>query len=75
MIMKFKAKVKYIDLSGGFWGLVTADGLHYQPINLDISCQQEDIELEVEGKELLDTISIFMWGKSFEITSFKILSA
>ena len=75
MIMKFKAKVKYIDLSGGFWGLVAADGLHYQPINLDVSCQQEDIELEVEGKELLDTVSIFMWGKSFEITSFKILSA
>jgi hypothetical protein len=60
--------IKYIDLEGGFYGIIGDDDENYEPIELIQQFQRDDLEIYFEAKILEDIHSIHMWGTVIEIT-------
>lgn len=72
--LHFKGTVRYIDLEGGFWGIVSDDGKHYDPINLAKEYQQEGLRVAVEAV-VANRVGIHMWGTIVEIRTITKISA
>lgn len=68
--MKIKGKATYIELGTGFWGIVTADGQQFQPINMPEQLKYEGQQVECEAQHA-DVMTMNMWGQTVEIISFK----
>ena len=59
--------IKYVDLEGGFYGIVAGDGENYEPINLAAEFQVDDLRVSFEAKIREDMVSTHMWGTLVEI--------
>ena len=59
--------VKFIDLEGGFYGILGDDGENYDPINLSQEFQEDGLRVRFEVKIREDVVSIHMWGTPVEI--------
>ena len=60
--------IKYIDLDGGFYGIVSDDGEEYESINLVRTFQEDGLRVRFEATILKDTNSIHMWGTPIKFT-------
>lgn len=60
--------VKFIDLEGGFYGIVGDDGKKYDPTNLDQQFKEDGLRVRFEAKIRRDIASIHMWGTIIELT-------
>lgn len=60
--------VKFVELEGGFWGIIGNDGKHYDPINLSDEFKVENLRVYFEYKIVEDQVSFHMWGLLTEIT-------
>ncbi len=69
MIIYIKVKVKFINLEGGFWGLVDKSGQQYYPVNLPEQLKFEGYEISC-GIRHVDSFNSNMWGENVEIISF-----
>jgi inhibitor of cysteine peptidase len=65
--------VKFVDLEGGFYGIVGDDGQNYDPMNLDQTYQEDGLRVRFQAKIRQDMASIHMWGKIIELTRIEIL--
>ncbi|HQD27180.1 MULTISPECIES: DUF333 domain-containing protein [Methanoculleus] len=63
------ATVTYIDLEGGFYGLITDDGGKYLPTNLPEEYQVDGIRVAFSADVAKDAIGFHMWGTPVEIRS------
>jgi len=70
-IVKANGTVIYIELEGGFFGIIADDGSKYKPINLTESFQKDGLKVRFEGKLNTELMGIYMWGKLIEITKIK----
>ena len=61
------ATVTYIDLEGGFYGLVTQDGERYLPTNLAVEQQTDGTILTFKTKAVTDVMTIQQWGTLVEL--------
>lgn len=61
------ATINYISLEGGFYGIVTEDGKHLDPINLKDEYKQNGLKVKLTYKERTDLASFHMWGRLIEI--------
>ena len=62
--------IRYLDVEGGFYGIVADDGSNYDPVNLssDFAGFQEDrLRVTFEGRIRDDLDSIHMWGTIIEL--------
>ena len=59
----------YLKIEGGFYGILSDDGEHYDPINLPIEYQQDGLRISFIAKERSDLLSFHMWGKIVELIS------
>ena len=59
--------VTYIDLEGGFYGIIGDNQENYDPINLPDEFQQEGLRVRFTAKYRDDLASIHMWGRIIEI--------
>ncbi len=59
--------VKYIDLEGGFYGIISDNGEHYDPINLGQEFQEDALRVLITAKILEDVATTRMWGRPIEI--------
>lgn len=61
--------VKYIELEGGFWGLIDDHGNQYLPLNLpeQLKLNGQTATLSIET---LDVMGSMMWGAPVNIVSF-----
>ena len=59
--------VRFIDLEGGFYGIVADNGEHYDPMNLGQEFQKDGLRVRFQAKIRQDIASIRMWGKIVEI--------
>lgn len=59
--------VRYIQLEGGFWGIISEDGEKYYPLNLPEKFKQDElgIKFKIKVKEGIATTA--MWGKPVEV--------
>ena len=65
--VSFVGTVKYIQLEGGFYGIVAKDGTKYNPVNLDKKYQKDGLKVKCQATIKTDTVSIQMWGKIIEV--------
>jgi len=59
--------VRYIDIEGGFYGLVADTGEKYDPVNLPEDFRQDGLRVKFAAKEKKGAVSFRMWGKIVEI--------
>jgi len=59
--------VTYVDLEGGFYGIVADDGERYLPLDLDETCRVDGMRLIFVGEIARDTATIQQWGTPIEI--------
>lgn len=69
--MEIKGTVKYIDLETGFWGIETAAGEKYIPVNMPEQLKSEGREVEITAEIAPDVSGLHMWGTYIRITSFE----
>jgi len=60
--------VTYIDLEGGFYGIITEDGTRYLPQNLDPAFAQDGLAVRFTLRPV-DVATIQQWGTPVEIIS------
>lgn len=60
-------EIQYINLEGGFYGIVSDDGKHYDPINLSTVFQEDGLRVNFVLRILRNQTSIHMWGTVVEI--------
>ena len=60
--------VNFINLEGGFYGIISDDGENYDPINLSRKFQKNCLPVWFEAKIRDDIVSSHMWGTAIEIT-------
>lgn len=59
--------VHFLDLEGGFYGILGEHGEHYDPVNLGKDFQVEGLRVRFEAKRLKEMVSLRMWGTLIEI--------
>ena len=59
--------VKYIDIEGGFFGIIGDSGKKYDPINLSEEFKKDNLRVSFDAKIREDMVSIHMWGTIVEI--------
>jgi hypothetical protein len=62
-----EATVVFVQLEGGFYGLVTADGHRYDPTNLPESMRRDGLKVQFTARPLLRTAGTHMWGQRIEL--------
>jgi inhibitor of cysteine peptidase len=65
--------VKFVELEGGFYGIVGDDNKQYDPINLDKTYQEDGLRVRFQAKIRQDISSIHMWGTIVELTKIETL--
>lgn len=65
--IKGTGTVQYIDLEGGFYGIVGDNNEKYDPINLSEEFEIDGLQVEYTLKILDDQSSIHMWGTVVEV--------
>jgi len=68
LLVSGNATVTYIDLEGGFYGLVTDDG-NYLPLNLNESWQVDGTNVTFVARVLENTVTIQQWGTPVEVVA------
>lgn len=68
-----QATVKYLSFEGGFYGLITHNGLKYLPIGLAKEFQQDGAVVSIKGKVNNQVMTIYQWGTPFEISDIKLI--
>ena len=61
--------LKYIDLNGWFYGIVSDDGEEYEVVNLGPNFQEDGLRVRFDAKILNNTNSVHMWGTVVELTN------
>ncbi len=60
--------VKFIELEGGFYGVVSSDGKQYRPDNLPENYKRDGAAIHFQAEVMNDMMGIQMWGTSVQIT-------
>jgi hypothetical protein len=66
--------VYYVDLEGGFYGILSDDGIQYQPINLATEMQVDGLRVQFSGQVVEDYVGTTMWGTPVEISEASIVA-
>ena len=70
-IVEGSGTITYINLEGGFYGIMADDGEHYVPINLPPEFKVDGLRVRFKGKIRDDLESIHMWGTLLELIYIK----
>lgn len=63
--------VKYIEVEGGFYGIITQDGTQLDPVNLPEEFQEDGLEVKFLMKEAEEQLSFHMWGELVDIVKIR----
>lgn len=59
--------VRFIDLEGGFYGIIGDDGSKYDPVNLPNEFRQDSLRVKFKANIVENGVSVHMWGTVIEI--------
>jgi hypothetical protein len=66
---RLNGTITYIDLEGGFYGIITENKSHYLPLNLEDRYKKDGMKITFAAVPRPGVYTIFMWGKTIEIIS------
>ncbi len=69
------AVVQFVNLEGGFYGLITHWGNKYEPINLSKEFQEDGLLVNVDARIRTDVANTHMWGTPIEIINISKIGA
>jgi hypothetical protein len=59
--------VHYVDLEGGFYGIVADDSTRYLPDSLDAALQQDGLRVRFRAHIREDAVTMQMWGQPIDL--------
>lgn len=65
--------VQYIEVEGGFFGIVTKNGGKFLPMNMDKSAQKHGSIIKFKGVVLKDMHTIQQWGTPIKLSEVKVI--
>jgi len=65
---KMTGTITFIEVEGGFYGIITDDGARYDPINLPDDFKKDGLRIRFNAQERKDQASFHMWGILIELT-------
>jgi len=68
-LVRATGTVTYIDLEGGFYGIVADDGKRYDPLNLEPGHRVNGKRIRFEGRLQRDRMTTRQWGQVIELSS------
>lgn len=68
-VVTIRGEVAFIDLEGGFFGIVDEKGHRYDPTNLPPEFAVEGLPVQIRGRTLPRAVGFHMWGTRIEIIS------
>ncbi|HDO19118.1 MAG TPA: PEGA domain-containing protein, partial [Thermoplasmatales archaeon] len=71
-VIEDRGTVKYVDLEGGFYGIISSSGKKYFPLNLPEEFYQDGLRVIFRAEILKDYSGIYMWGTPIEITKIEV---
>ena len=74
-LMTLTATVTYIDLEGGFYGLITDKGTKLLPINLEKEHQIDGTVLSFSSKRTTTRVTTKQWGQLVELIDVKLITS
>ncbi len=66
---RFRGKVVRVEIEDGFYGIVSSDGGHYDPVNLPEEYKRDGIEVRGVARPAENALGFHMWGMLVEIIS------
>jgi len=66
-LQSFDGTIAYVELEGGFYGIVTAQGHELLPTNLPEEYREDGLAVRVTGGFPQGVASVQMWGRPFYI--------
>ncbi|MBV6656109.1 MAG: hypothetical protein KI786_20255 [Mameliella sp.] len=73
--IKIKGTVKYLNMEGGFWGIVSADGQEFRPVEMPEQLKHDGEAVEVTLLPVEEEMSLYMWGQPVKLITFHTLNA
>jgi hypothetical protein len=64
---KGSGTVVFIELEGGFYGIVSDGGERYDPLNLDDEFKTDGLRIRFEAMTIQEQVGIHMWGELAEV--------
>lgn len=71
--LAYRGTVKYFNLEGGFFGIVTDKGEKFLPQGLALEYQQDGAVIEFSGEIIKGMMTIQQWGTPFTISELKLI--
>lgn len=65
--------IQYVDLEGGFYGIVDDHENRYGPVNLPEEFKEHGLRVKFSGIILMDTANTHMWGTIIELTDIRLI--
>lgn len=66
-VLSFSGEVVYVDLEGGFFGIVTDQGKRLDPRALPESVRKDRLRVTGKANVLVDVMTFRMWGTPVDI--------
>ena len=60
-------EIAYIDFEGGFYGIITDEGMCYDPINLPLEFQEDGLKISFKAIIMAGYVNFHMWGIMVDI--------
>lgn len=73
--LTYRGTVKYFDLEGGFFGIVTDKGKKLLPQGLNREMLTDGAVIEFSGQMIKGMMTIQQWGTPFKVTDAKLIKA
>ncbi|MEA1985879.1 MAG: hypothetical protein U9N76_00135 [Candidatus Marinimicrobia bacterium] len=70
---KTHGTVTYLSFEGGFYGIITEDDRHLDPINLEDNLKIDGQKIKFNYIERTDLVSFHMWGTIVELSDVEII--
>lgn len=67
--------VVFVELEGGFYGIVADDGARYIPRNLPMEFQQDGLRVRFRARILKEVATIYMWGQPIELLHIELVES
>lgn len=66
-VIEGSGTVRFVDLEGGFYGIVDEDGTQYDPINLEDEFKEDGLRVQYQLRVREDMVGVHMWGTYVEV--------
>ncbi|MBD3379411.1 MAG: hypothetical protein GF408_03000 [Candidatus Omnitrophica bacterium] len=74
-LITFSGTVDRVSLEGGFYGIVSDEGVKYDPVNLAPEFRRDGLRVRATVRPLPDRASFHMWGEIVEVVEMRRIGA